>query len=205
MANRSFLTGANVSLYIDASDLQQKVELCRSVLSKKGFEKLMYRTFNEVGRRAKTPIAKETVEKYQVTQAWVRSQIGSPKISIGGNVTLAIPLKGHKGSIGGRFHAATRKRGKVGKKSVSGKIVAHIVKGESSVMPDVMKNQGGNPPFMANGVAFTRRGPDRLPIVSVKGLAVPQMPLNRAASPTQDRILELAEERLEHNFQYMFK
>lgn len=205
MANRSFINGMNVNLYIDASDLMEKVELCRAVLSKPNFEKLIRRTFNEVGRRAATPIAKETVQKYQVTKKWVKSQILAPKIETGANVRLIIPLRGHKGSIGGRFRARVRKAGRIGHKSVKGKIVSNVVKGQPSVMPDVMKNQGGNPPFLAKGVAFTRKGPNRFPIVSVKGLAVPQMPLNRAASPTQDRILELAEERLEHNFQYMFR
>lgn len=201
---RSFISGINVSLYIDASDLQKKIEICRDALSPKGFERLMTRTFNEVGRRMRTPIAQETVKKYEVTQAWVKSQMGSPRITLGASPMVMVPLKGHKGSIGGRFKARVRKAGKVRGKSVKGKIVANIVKGDQSVLPDTLPNQGGNPPFMASGVTFTRRGPARLPIVRVKGLAVPQMPLNRAASETQDRILQIAEERLEHNFQYMF-
>ena len=206
MANRSFISGQNVSLYIDASDLQKKIAIYRDALSEKGFEKLMNRTFNEVGRRMRTPIAREAVEKYKVTQAWVKSQMGSPQISLGPNPSVAIKLKGVKGSIGGkgRFKANVRKRGKVKGKSVQGKIVADIVKTNKTILPDTLPNQGGNPPFMANGVTFTRRGPGRLPIVAVKGLAVPQMPLNRAASETQDAILKIADERLEHNFQYMF-
>ena len=201
---RSFIGGWNVSLYIDTSDLEQKIEICRAALSQKGFEKLMNRTFNEVGKRMRVPIARETVQKYAVTQAWVKSQMGSPKISLGPTPTVAVRLKGHKGSIGGRFKAKGRKRGSVRGRSVQGKIVANIVKGSPSVMPDTLPNQGGNPPFMVNGVAFTRRGPGRFPIVAVKGLAVPQMPLNRAASETQDAILKIANDRLDHNFEYMF-
>ena len=66
-----------------------------------------------------------------------------------------------------------------------------------------MKNQGGQPPFMSGGVAFTRKTAARLPIVRVVGLAVPQMPLNRSAEETQDQILDLTARRLEHNFYFM--
>ena len=219
---RSFIGGYGVTIEIDATDLQQKIAICRDALSRKGFERLMNRTFNEVGRRMRTPIAEETVKKYEVTQAWVKSQMLAPRITLGATPTCVVPLKGHKGSIGGRFKARARKAGRVRGKSVAGKIVANIVKGDQSVMPPVMRNQGGNPPFMlyvqkgvqgakrikpqgsSKEVAFTRRSSKRMPIVSVKGLAVPQMPLNRAASETQDRILEMAEKRLDHNFQYMF-
>lgn len=202
MANRSFIGGYNVSLYIDASDFFEKVEYCKQVLSRQQFERMLKDTLYDVGKRAPTPIAREQVKQYAVTQAWVKSQMGSPRLN--GN-SLMIPLRGAKGSIGGRFHAKARSKGKVNGQSVKGRIVARIVKGQQSVMPSTMDHQGGNPPFMMHGVAMTRRGPGRFPIVSVKGLAVPQMPLNRAASGTQDRILEIAEERLAHNFGRLFK
>lgn len=202
MASRSFISGVNVSLYIDASDFFEKIERCRQVLSAAQLEKMLKNTLYDVGQRAPKPIAQEQVKEYAVTQTWVKSQIGFPKMS--GN-SLMIPLRGAKGSIGGRFHAQGRKKGKVNGQSVKGRIVASIVRGQKSVMPSVMSHQGGNPPFMMGKVAMTRRGPGRFPIVAVKGLAVPQMPLNRAASGTQDRILEIAEERLEHNFERLFK
>lgn len=209
--NRSFLTGENVSIYIDASDLQNKIEYCKSVLSRQNFEKLMKRTFNEVGRAAKGPIAQEAAKKYQVPQAYVRSGIQNGKIDVGSTVRLMIPLRSVKGSIGGRFKlTAASKRGRW--------IKSRIVKGKTTTLPPTMKNQGGNPPFILYAskgvqgakkfgdkeVVFTRRGPDRLPIVAVKGLAVPQLSLNRAAEPTRERMLEMAEKRLANNFKYMF-
>ena len=209
--NRSFLTGQNVSIYVDASDLQDKIDTCKSVLSRQNFEKLIKRTFNEVGKTAKTLIAKEASKRYQVPQAYVKSGIQNGKIEVGETVTLKIPLKSVKGSIGGRFKlTSASKRGKW--------IKARIVKGQTSKLPPKMANQGGNPPFILyaskgvqgakkvgnSEVVFTRRGPNRLPIVAVKGLAVPQMPLNLAADATRERMLETAEKRLESNFKFMF-
>lgn len=209
MANRSFIGGYGVTFYIDATDFMDKVQYYREKLSKPQFERMMKNVLYDVGRRAPVPIAREQTKKYAVTQAWVKGQIRSPRID--GN-SLVIPLKGPKGSIGGTFRARARKRGKVGGRSAKGRIVTSIVKGQQSLLPDAMVNQGGNPPFMirnaktgGKNVAFTRRGPGRFPIVAVKGMAAPQMPLNLAAEGTQDRLLEIAEERLEHNFQRLFK
>lgn len=54
-------------------------------------------------------------------------------------------------------------------------------------------------------VAFTRTGPEfHSEIRSVPGVAVPQMPMNRAREPIENRIMEIAADRVEHNFQYMF-
>jgi hypothetical protein len=220
--SRSFILGYNVSLYIDASDLQEKIEICRDALSPKGYERLMNRTFNEVGKKMTTITVEEARKEYDVTKRWIRSQIKRPEITLGAFPVVKLPLSGHKGSIGAVFKARGRRAGKVRGVSVKGRIVANIVTSGQSVLPQVMRNQGGNPPFVlyvqkgvkgATGkkpkgsskeVVFTRRGPGRLPIVAVKGLAVPQMPLNRSASKTQDAILEYAGKRLESNFKYMF-
>ncbi|MBR3740579.1 MAG: hypothetical protein IKN04_08975 [Clostridia bacterium] len=197
---RSFL-GKGAYLDVDMSDVQQKIALLRGVLKREAFERLLHRTFNEVGNRSKTIIAREVTQDYAVTPAWVRSQIERYRLETGWfyGVKCIIPLKGHKGSIGGRFRAAG------GRMSIP--LVAWIKRGEMGYLPTAMKNQGGNPPFMGtgkiDGVAFTRRTKDRLPIVRVVGLGVPQMPLNRSADHVQDAILELAGNRLEHNFEHM--
>ena len=187
----SFIYGS-VYLYIDASDFFEKVDYCKSQMSEQNFRKLISRTFNEIGHRLQTPIAQEIQKQYVVSQEWVKSQMKSPIIS---PTEIRVPLKGQKGSIGGRFPARGRK---------SGRVSANIVRSGVSVLPPKMDNQGGNPPFMAKGICFTRRTAARFPIVGVKGLAVPQMPLNRAADDVQDRILEIAEKRLMHNLSFMF-
>lgn len=193
---RSFVSGGGAGLYVDMSDVQKKIDMLRGILTRQQFEQLMYRTFGEAGRKSKVLIAKEVYKDYVVTQKWVKSQIGGYKLTFGGSspVTCTIPLRGHKGSIGGRFRANGSRR--------SG-ITASVVRSGRSRLPDVMKNQGGNPPFMAHGVAFTRRTKERLPIVRVVGLGVPQMPLNRSEDEMQDALLDYVGKRLEHNFMFM--
>ena len=192
--------GGGIPLYIDMSDLRAKIEWAKAVLTKSQFEKLMYRSFGEVGKKAKTMIAKEVVKDYEVTQQWVKSQTGNYQLSFGGGfpVTCKIPLKGSKGSIGGRYKLSSPVRSKK-----QGKVRAKIVKGGVSTMPDKMENQGGNAPFVANGIAFTRRTKARLPIVRVVGLGVPQMPLNRSEDKVQSALLKYAGDRLDHHFRRM--
>ena len=196
----SFHVYGNNYLYVDMSDLKTKLEWMKSVLNKDQFEKLMYRTFAETGRRAKTLVAKEVQQDYVVTQQWVKSQIGSYKLQFGGEfpVTCTIPLKGVKGSIGGRFPLSSPARSRK-----QGVVRSSIVKGQVSTLPSHMTNQGGNPPFVVNGVAFTRRTAERYPIVRVVGLGVPQMPLNRSQEKVEDSILEYTERRLDHHFARM--
>ena len=184
------------------SDLQSKIEHLRLVLTKEQFEKVMYRTFGEVGKKAKTLIAKEVVKDYAVTQKWVKDNTGSYQLSMGGAfpVTCTIPLKGHKGSIGGRFALSSPVRSRR-----EGRVRARIVRDGVSTLPQSMDKQGGNPPFVAEGVAFTRRTKARLPIVRVVGLGVPQMPLNRSEEKVQDALLDYAGQRLEHHFQRMIR
>lgn len=184
-------------LSVDMSDVQRTIDMLRGVLTRDQFERLLYRTFSEVGRRSKTIISRAVRHDYVAQDRWIQAQIERPRLSMGGSfgVECRIPLKGTKGVIGPRFRASALRRGRIS---------ASIVRSGRSRLPTVMRNQGGNPPFMAGGTAFTRRTSARLPIVRVVGLGVPQMPLNRSADETQDQILDLVERRLEHNFLYMF-
>lgn len=192
--------GGGAYLYVDTSELQSRIDFLKSVMTKSQFEKLMHRTFNEVAKKSKTLISKEVVKDYVVTQKWVKEAIGGYNLSLGGGgVKCVIPLRGHKGTIGGRFRAHGLKSG----------ISADIVRTGRSRLPKVMVNQGGNPPFINSksstlgGVAFTRRTAARLPIVRVVGLGVPQMPMNRSSDNVSESLLEYAQKRLEHNFSYM--
>lgn len=68
-----------------------------------------------------------------------------------------------------------------------------------------MKGYGGQPPFINGGPRIvTRAGKSRYPLYTVAGLALPQMPLNKGKDETRERILQLCEERVAHNFEYMF-
>lgn len=72
-----------------------------------------------------------------------------------------------------------------------------------------IKRKGQNPDkFTKNGKKgtgfMTRAGKGRLPIEPMSGIAVPQMPLNRAAAQTTDSLLSIAQSRVMHNFAYLF-
>lgn len=192
----AFSVYGNNYFYVDMSDVGATMEYMRGVLTQENFEKLMYRTFGEVGRKSKTLIAKEVRKEYEAPYGWVLGQIQHFGLTFGGAfpVTCTIPISSAKGVIGPRFKLSGRKR----------KISARIVKGAVSVLPRHMPAQGGNPPFVVGGTAFTRRTKARFPIVRVVGLAVPQMPMNRAATGVQTELLNYTAERLEHNFAYMF-
>lgn len=194
---QSFISGGGAYLEIDASDLQAKINLLRGILAPESFNRLMLRTFNEVGKKSRTLIAKEVYKDYDVTQEWVKAQIKGFELKnggFGGGVTCVIPISSHKGTIGGRFKLSGRKRA----------ITSKIVRTGLSHIPARLHHQGGNAPFVGpNGVVFTRRSKSRLPIVRVVGLGVPQMPLNRSEDKTADALLEYAMARLVHNFGYM--
>ncbi len=191
------MLGVNANLNVDMSDLQRVIDFLRGIMTQEQFERLLYRTFGEVGRKSKTIIARAVRQEYEAPYGWVQSNIGHYQLSMGGAmpVTCKIPLKGARGVIGPRFKASGGRRGRP--------LVASIVKGAKSRLPAVMEHQGGQPPFMNGGVAFTRKTSARLPIVRVVGLAVPQMPLNKSKPETEQQLLDYAGKRLEHNFYFM--
>ena len=64
-----------------------------------------------------------------------------------------------------------------------------------------MSSYGGMPPFRnvpssLHGLTFTRSGKPRLPIEAVMGIAIPQMPLNRAEPAVQKDIAQYMEGRV---------
>lgn len=191
-----FVINGNNPLEIDMSDVSEKLMLMQMVLTQQQFEKMMYRTFAEVGRKTKTIIAKDVTVDYAVTQAWVKSKVKPYKLGFGGEfpVTCKIPLSGEKGVIGDRFKLSGRKR----------KITAKIVKSNISELPMKMENQGGNPPFVIKGKVYTRKTRKRFPVVRVVGLGVPQMPLTRSEDAVRSDILDYIDKRLDHHFIGMF-
>jgi len=222
MAERSFL-GSGATFYLDATDLQRRLNEVRSQVTEQKFKQVTFRTFKEVARKSRTLVAKEVVKDYRVTQAWVKGHFDPYKVSFGGEypVTCQIPMRSPKGSVGGRFklsgsiwysgphgvwgrQKATKKRPeRYWKMYGSGRIRAMIVKTGTSTLPQKMNNQGGNPPFVALGVVFTRRYKTRLPIVRVVALGTPQLPLNRSEDRVQEVILDFAMDRLMHNYDFM--
>lgn len=195
------MAGMSTYLWIDTSEVQGTVDMMRGKLSPENFQALMYRTLKEVGNRAKTPIKRAVASEYEVTQGWVSSAMGSPRMSVGDGVQCIIPVDGTRGTIGREFSASG---GRKGKRGYALKMRAHIVKGQTSILPEKMSHQGGNPPFMVNSIGMTRKTKARYPLARVVGLAVPQMPINRAKPEVQQAIIELLEKRMIHNLEHMF-
>lgn len=205
----SFFSTKGRTLELDSSDLQNKINMMRGTLTRTNFERLIYRTFREVGSKAKTIVKKETSKDYAPTQAWIGEGVQKYRVTTGGTfvpVKCEIPLKAVKGVIGGPFKAY---------KLTRGKISANILRHGRSRLPEKMENQGGNPPFIVENVhangkqgmegkAFTRRTKKRLPVVRVVAMASPQFPLNRSEDKTMDALMKKALDRLEHNFEHMF-
>lgn len=190
-------------IYVDISDLMDTINMMKAAMSRPAFEEMMRRTFMDAGRKVKTIVRKEVPQDYAVTASWAGSQVGWPKANGGGQIGVTVPIKGARGSIGGRFKASgPRGRPAKGKRA---KINAKIVKGQTSTMPETMAHQGGQPPFMVGGVAFTRKYAGKShPIVHVVGLGVPQMPINKSRDDVQKDIKEVVEKRLVHHFGQLF-
>lgn len=195
-------------IYVDITDLKDKILIMRNALSSDGFERLMRWTFTDVGKRSRTLIYRDIKQDYVVKQGWVYSGIQTAKITIGNgaDISCVIPLQGKRGVIGDTFTAKGGRRGW----KIRGRyrINAKIVTAGASTLPEEMSHQGGMPPFRNlswNKVTFTRKGKKRLPIARVSGLAVPQMPLNRSKDAVATHLLEYTEQRMDHHFGRLFK
>ena len=70
----SFVISGSNPLYINMSEVGEKLMLMQTVLTQQQFERMMLRLFGEVGRKVKTIVAKDVQVDYAVTQAWVKSQ-----------------------------------------------------------------------------------------------------------------------------------
>lgn len=203
---------AKTALYVDASELDSLLDDMKKKVGPENFDRLMRRTVNEVGKGMKKPIAREVMKDYAVTKPFVYRGIKKPYMKFDdGGPACVIPLEGEKGHIGGTFKAFG---GHPGWNPPKYSVRARIVKSGISTLPSVMSHQGGNPPFIntsaskLNGVAFTRTGGHtkngKPAIASISGLALPQMPMNRASPEIEKEILERLEKRAVHNFGDMF-
>ena len=159
----------------------------------------------------KTILKQDIPQDYEVKPAWVGSHVKSPRTQmVGGRlgVSCCIPIDGTRASIGGRYSATGGAHGWNAVHRKRYKINAKMLKGKTSTLPEEMSHQGGNPPFRnlgskLGGATFTRVSKERLPIVRVVGLSVPQMPLNRSRDEVQEDIMDTLMKRLEHEHAYI--
>jgi len=193
---------------VDLSQLSGTIQAMKAAHTKEEFEKLMLRAFRRTGGHVRKIMKTEIPKEYNVKAGLVGSAVKSPRTSIaGGQVSCSIPIEDARGSIGGRYNATGGRHGwkniQPGKRY---KVKAQIYNKSQpkSELPIEMKKHNDNAPFRnlsapkLNKVAFVREGKSRLPIVKVVGVAIPQMPMNRAKDSVQDDILDYLKKRIEH-------
>ena len=212
-------TGHNdrVTVNVDVSNALIAIKQLQLNLNPKQFAKCMEYTVKDTGNRAVKGIVKRQVAKdYQITQKWAGEQIKKARYSGGGDwIKCEVPIKGHKGTLGGTFPAggggmATGKyNGKIKKRLArmkGAKITAIILRGKSSKLPIKLKNQGGNPPFrIPNGAVMTRRTDQAKPIVRVSGRSVSQMTDKQFDGKIETELENYMVKRFEQNAKRVMK
>lgn len=197
-----------IYLNVDISHLARTVAALKEAHSQKEFELLMYRAFQRTGQHVKTILKTDIPQEYKAKPAWIGQNVGSARTQMGGTngsvVSCTIPLKGARGTMGmgQKFHAA----GPRGRRKKAYRITAQVVKSENTTLPAKMpaKTYGGQPPFLTaagkiqKGIVFTRKTKNRLPIIRVAAIGVPQMPMNRSADDVQDEIADTLFKRMTH-------
>lgn len=186
-----------VDIRIDASQALQKISEAQKMLSPDRCREYMRLTLTDTGRAAKSVISDTVVEDYVVTKSWAADKVGYPQVS--GGLTVIVPVRGSRGVIGPTYPIAGASGGKKKRR-----IKANIVRSGVSTLPTKMSNQGGNPPFIAKGMVYTRRSGKRYPIVRVVGLGVPQMPINRSQAKIEKKLLAEMEKSATRHFGRLF-
>lgn len=205
---------------IDTSDAARKMRMLSAALSPNQMKQLERRVLRRTGRRVKTIVKREVPKEYHITPTVVGKDIKPMRMGGagvgGGDVSCAIPIEGKRHIIGGKTFPA--RGGRHGWKGVfTGKrykITAQIVRGVSSTLPTAMDDKGGNAPFRnydaarLNNATFARHAgagmpPNNKPISRVVGIAVPQMPMNRAEHAVQGEIGDFMQKRVEAEFNFI--
>lgn len=196
------MANINVSIEVDASDLQGKINMLRGAMTNEQFNRAMYGIFKRTGGHVKKILRSDLPQEYEIKPSAVSAAVQKPQVTIGGlGVGCAIPIRDARGSIGGRYKAAG---GAHGWNSLHRKyrVKARIVKGRASTLPANASAYGGYPPFRnlgssLGGLTFTRRGKARGPIEKMVGIAIPQMPMNRSQADVQRDIKEYMERQID--------
>lgn len=187
------------TLRIDATQALQTLSEAQKLLSPVKSRELLRDTLVDVGRAAKSVVSDSVIEDYVVPKRWAADQVGFPEVSTGTGLTVVVPVRGSRGCIGPIYPIAN-----AGGSRKKRRIRASIVRSGTTTLPDKMQHQGGNPPFIARGMVFTRRTSKRHPIVRVVGLGVPQMPLNRSQEKIENRLSAEMEKSATRHFGRLF-
>lgn len=215
---RFFYEGAHMAgnkyLSIDTTDANRLIRGMRRAMTEKQFNKLIYRTISETGRRTRTIVKRALPPDYHAKPNWILHNMGRPRISGGENPSCIIPIDGARGYIakqGGQFRAKGGRRLKR-LKGASAPVYAKIVKSGTSALPTGkgkgdphFTDGGGNVWVRVRGSYYKPKGrrTRKERIRRAVGIGVPQMPMTRAREEVNKLILEHMKERLIHNFNYI--
>lgn len=188
---------------IDASDLQEKINLLKANMTQSKFEQAMYGIFQRTGRHVAQILRTDLPQQYEVKPGDISAAVKSPKLSVGGgSVGCSIPIRAIRGKIGSQYRASG---GAHGWRSLTRKyrVKARIIKGAQSTLPE--KWHSGYPPFRnlgssLGGLTFARSSRERGPILKITGIAIPQMPTNRSEPSVQSDIKDYLEKQMEQRF-----
>ncbi len=191
-----------MELTIDDSEARREINFLKTHMTPRQFNQAMYGVFRETGRHIGTILRKDLPKKYHVAKMGdITSTVQKPQMQMSNsNVGCVIPLRGPRKSIGGYYAAKGSARGWESTRKKY-RVTARIVKGVESKLPAKM-DDGGMPPFRnipskLGKVTFAREGKARFPIVSVKGIAIPQMPMNRSREDVERDIDSFLHKRIE--------
>lgn len=211
-------------LNVDISDLREAMETVGHMLSQDTRNKMLRYTISDTQRKVKKILKDQFPKDYAVKKSWVGKAVGYPKNESRGNITtVKIPVRGPRIAIGNASGGGQRYKTKGG---VAGwrarryagrryRLNPQILSPENgqSALPLSMTRQSenGNAPFIntsarrLNRITFVRVREDRLPIVPVKGVAIPQMLTNRSEDEVREEIHDYMAKRLAHHFDRAWK
>lgn len=192
-----------INITIDSSDLRAKIERLRANMTQAQFERAMYGIFQRTGRHVAQVLKKDLPQKYEVKPGEVGAAVKSASVSGGGGgLGCIIPVVAPRGKIGSQYKASG---GAHGWNSLHRKyhVKARIIKGQQSTLPATWHS--GYPPFRnlgssLGGLTFARSSHERGPIMKITGIAIPQMPTNRAEPEVQNDIKVWLEKQMDQRF-----
>lgn len=207
---------------IDVSDAKKKIQSLSGALSKREMVLLENRVLRRTAGKVKSIVSTDVPKKYHIKKSVVAKDVKRPIIdgprAANEGISCSIPIEGVRHIIGGKtFPAQNGRKGwkgiKAGKRY---KIKTQIVKGENSILPVNIQEHAGNAPFRnltaekLNRAVFVRSEkagfpPKNTPIIRVTGLAVPQMPMNRAQDEVQNDVREFINKRIDAEFNYIMQ
>lgn len=197
-----------IDITVDGSEVKDVVNRLKANMTAEQYERAMYGIFKRTGRHVAKILKKDLPQKYEVRPSEIGGSVKSPRLSMGFNgVGCSIPVVAPRGKIGSQYRASG---GAHGWNSLKRKyrVKARVIKGAQSTLPE--KWHTDYPPFRNLGsklgkLTFARTSKARGPIMKVTGIAIPQMPMNRARTEVERDIKEFMVKQMEQRFTALMK